>query len=362
MKNLKTSTIYTAFIMMLLGLFSINAASAQGYDDVDFDVFHEELDPYGDWDHDDEYGDVWYPDEDDDFRPYGTNGYWTMTEYGNTWVSNYDWGWAPFHYGRWIHRPHRGWAWVPGYEWGPAWVDWRSGGGYYGWAPMRPGISVNVSLGIPLDLWVFIPTTRIYDRYMNRHWSYGRRNIYNNTTIINNTYIVNNNRYYGGPARRDIERHIGRRVDVRNVNFDNRRGASRVSRSSVSMYRPDRNNRSDRAANSRSGRLENNRNARSSDRSPANRVENRSGRSQSGRSNSDYRITRNANGQREMHIGNGNSNRSNREATNNSRSGRVERGNTNSRDRQPSSRGKVSMDRSSSRNETMNRSSRSTRN
>ena len=106
MKNLKTSTIFTAFLFMMIGMFSIKPASAQGYDDVDFDVFHEELDPYGDWDRDEEYGDVWYPNEGNDFRPYGSNGYWTMTEYGNTWVSNYAWGWAPFHYGRWEHRPH----------------------------------------------------------------------------------------------------------------------------------------------------------------------------------------------------------------------------------------------------------------
>ena len=66
-----------------------------------------------------------------DFRPYSTNGYWTMTQYGNTWVSHYPWGWAPFHYGRWVYTSYRGWGWIPGYEWGPAWVEWRSGNGYY---------------------------------------------------------------------------------------------------------------------------------------------------------------------------------------------------------------------------------------
>ncbi|VTP92638.1 DUF6600 domain-containing protein [Sphingobacterium daejeonense] len=86
MKNLKTSTIFTALVLMFVGLFSVTSASAQGYEDVDYDVFHEELDPYGDWDYDDEYGNVWYPNEGRDFRPYSTNGYWTMTEYGNTWV------------------------------------------------------------------------------------------------------------------------------------------------------------------------------------------------------------------------------------------------------------------------------------
>lgn len=31
-----------------------------------------------------------------------------------------------------------GWVWVPGVEWAPAWVSWRVGGGYIGWAPLPP--------------------------------------------------------------------------------------------------------------------------------------------------------------------------------------------------------------------------------
>src|SRR5690606_36038547 len=113
---------------------------------------------------------------------------------------------------------------------------------YYGWAPMSPGISLNVHVGIPMDFWVFIPTTRIYDRYIPRYWSSGR-NYYNRTTIINNTYIVNNRNYYGGPARRDIERSIGRNVPVRNVRFNNSRSGrgGRVDSRSVSIYRPNGN-------------------------------------------------------------------------------------------------------------------------
>src|SRR5690606_30832615 len=149
-------------------------------------------------------------------------------------------GWAPFHYGRWVHTPHRGWGWVPGYEWGPAWVDWRSGGGYYGWAPMGPSISVSV--GVPLNLWIFLPSRRIYDRHHHNYWDRGHRNVYNRTTIINNTYVVNNNRYHGGPSRRDVERHMGRKVTVRNIRSTDRPGRSRADNKSVSMYRPQGNN------------------------------------------------------------------------------------------------------------------------
>ena len=31
-----------------------------------------------------------------------------------------------------------GWVWVPGYTWAPAWVSWRYGDGYAGWAPLPP--------------------------------------------------------------------------------------------------------------------------------------------------------------------------------------------------------------------------------
>jgi hypothetical protein len=60
------------------------------------------------------------------------------TDVGWTWVSYEDFGWAAYHYGRWIRLEDYGWCWVPGYEWGPAWVSWRTGGDYIGWAPLPP--------------------------------------------------------------------------------------------------------------------------------------------------------------------------------------------------------------------------------
>src|SRR5829696_879022 len=64
-------------------------------------------------------------------------------DYGWMWASDYDWGWATFHYGRWVYDNFYGWLWMPGYEWSPAWVEWRSGGDYYGWAPLGPDFSFN---------------------------------------------------------------------------------------------------------------------------------------------------------------------------------------------------------------------------
>src|ERR1700749_3701227 len=63
-------------------------------------VFYDELSPYGQWIDYPDYGYVWQPNVDADFRPYETNGYWAYSDYGWTWVSNYSWGWATFHYGR----------------------------------------------------------------------------------------------------------------------------------------------------------------------------------------------------------------------------------------------------------------------
>ena len=72
-----------------------------------------------------------------DWRPYA-DGYWAYTDVGWTWVSYEDFGWATYHYGRWADLAGYGWVWVPGYEWGPAWVSWRTGGDYVGWAPLPP--------------------------------------------------------------------------------------------------------------------------------------------------------------------------------------------------------------------------------
>ena len=282
---------------MIINICSISKVTAQNYGSVSFDVFYNELSPYGYWDHDSNYGDIWFPNVDSNFRPYGSNVYWTMTQYGNTWVSHYPWGWAPFHYGRWVHTRYNGWGWIPGYEWGPAWVDWRSGNGYYGWAPMAPRVNVNVSIGLPIDLWIFAPSRRIYDHNIYNHSHYGRPNIYNNTTIINNTYIVNNNHYYGGPSRRDVERSTGRRVTVRDIQNAQRPGTSRVDNRTVSMYRPDRNN------SSKNDHTPSRVNTNDRNTSRVNTIDRNNSRVNTNDRNNSTRNNSNVRSQREMYIG-----------------------------------------------------------
>lgn len=247
MKTLrKTGLLFSMAIASLV--FAITTTvKAQPGASVSFQLFYDELAPYGEWINDAEYGYMWLPNAGSDFQPYATNGHWVMTNYGNTWVSNYDWGWAPFHYGRWAYTDYYGWAWVPGYEWGPAWVSWRSGGGYYGWAPLGPRMSISVNIGIPHHHWVFVPqryitSPRIYSYYAPYR---NRVTIYNRTTIINNTYVYNNNTYVSGPGRSELERVTRSRISVRNVNAANRPGRAQVDSRSVNLYRPavDRNTR-----------------------------------------------------------------------------------------------------------------------
>jgi hypothetical protein len=241
-KNLLT----TALLTLLLLICGTNNIKAQGSYTASYQDFYDGLAPYGQWIQDPQYGYVWLPDVDADFRPYYTNGYWANTEYGNTWVSDYDWGWAPFHYGRWTYDNYYGWLWIPDTEWAPAWVSWRSSNDYYGWAPMGPGVNINVNLGlIPVDWWMFVTPTYFYDRSFYRYCNYDyrfRRGVYARTNIINYTYIDNRTTYYTGPRSDDYYRSTGRRPSMFNIDNNRRRGATRVSGNRINMYRPSMRN------------------------------------------------------------------------------------------------------------------------
>ncbi|MDD3968351.1 MAG: hypothetical protein PHT18_06110 [Proteiniphilum sp.] len=290
MKAIKTHLILTAIALMLTSCYATRGAYAQGgyyndYDDgqgyyneydehhnggISFNVFYNELRPYGRWINHRAHGRVWIPNVGGNFHPYATNGYWVMTDYGNTWVSDYSWGWAPFHYGRWYYDDYYGWAWVPGYEWAPAWVTWRSGGGYYGWAPMGPGLHINIHINLPARYWTFLPNRYMYHRNMHRHYNRYSPAIYNRTTIVNNTYIYNDNRYYSGPSASDYRRETGRTATVRRLESSTNRSGratTRVSNNAVQVYRPEAT--SGRSANTREAVNQRNSTARQTTTAPA---------------------------------------------------------------------------------------------
>ena len=104
--------------------------------------FHTALSPYGRWHRHPRWGEVWIVNRmPADWRPY-TRGQWIYTDdwgwYWDVGSEEADWGWVTYHYGRWVHDDGLGWIWLPGDEWGPAWVDWRYGDDYVGWAPLPP--------------------------------------------------------------------------------------------------------------------------------------------------------------------------------------------------------------------------------
>jgi hypothetical protein len=231
-------------IVLVLGSSVRNEASAQVNVSVSYQTFYDELSPYGRWIDYPDHGYVWVPDAGPGFRPYATNGHWVWTDdYEWMWVSDYEWGWAPFHYGRWMDDPYYGWIWVPGYEWSPAWVTWRFGGDYYGWAPIRPGIHISLHFNIgsyspPYDYWCFAPRRYITSPYIYNYYVDRSRNvtIINQTTIINN-YNYDRNIYRTGPSRYEVERYTGRIYPVR-FRESSRPGRTEFRNNEVSVYRP----------------------------------------------------------------------------------------------------------------------------
>ena len=231
-------------IAMLIGgsITTENQVKAQSIS-VSLSVFQKSLSPYGRWMNNSRYGQVWVANERN-FTPYETGGHWAYTDYGWTWVSDYDWGWAPFHYGRWNWEPNVGWYWVPGYNWGPAWVAWRNGGDYYGWAPLAPGLTITIggSYGnqIPSGRWVFAPHRYITSPDVSRYYVPRTRNvtIIKNTTVINNVTVKNNVHIDAGPRRDEVERINHTKIKTYTVANSSRPGKSVVNNNTINVYRP----------------------------------------------------------------------------------------------------------------------------
>jgi hypothetical protein len=133
-------------------------------------VGYADLEPYGSWQQDPDYGVVWFPNAvGPEWAPY-SDGYWTnVGGWGYTWVDFAPWGYAPFHYGRWARVGGR-WGWCPGHYvtrpyWAPALVAWRGG----------PGWGLSASTGSPVYGWLplgwrdpYLPSWR---RCSNRCWT-----------------------------------------------------------------------------------------------------------------------------------------------------------------------------------------------
>ena len=137
---------------------ALPSAEAVAGAEIDVDVFYDRLSPYGRWFWHPRYRQVWAPrGVPVGWRPY-THGRWVYTHDGWLWDSDYPWGWAAFHYGRWLFDDDLGWVWVPGTRWGPAWVAWRYGSGFVGWAPLPPHVDLyrHDDFDLAPPHWVFV--------------------------------------------------------------------------------------------------------------------------------------------------------------------------------------------------------------
>ena len=216
--------------------------------DLSYQSFYDQLSPYGNWISYPEYGYVWMPNAGPDFRPYASNGNWLYTDAGWTWASNYSWGWAPFHYGRWFYENGYGWLWVPGNQWAPAWVSWRGGSDYYGWAPLGPRVSLDIALNNynpPVNYWNFVPRQYMGNPEWHQYYANEGRNItiINNTTIINNYSGTNPGRYaYApGPDPNEVRQVSGNNFAAVHIREANSPG-ERMNGSQYMIYHPSVNN------------------------------------------------------------------------------------------------------------------------
>ena len=167
----------------------------------------EDLDRYGRWEQDPEYGALWTPTQvGADWAPYAA-GHWTwVSPWGWTWVDDAPWGFAPFHYGRWVFARER-WCWAPGRYvarpvYAPALVGWVGGGG----ASVSIGIGGGPAVGwfplAPREAWV--PNRRVSPRYVRvvngPHFRNGQdieRLIQNPLPVLRGTEYRNRNFNHG---------------------------------------------------------------------------------------------------------------------------------------------------------------------
>jgi hypothetical protein len=233
-----------AFVLTMAFLLLQKGVYAQ---EISFGVFYSSLSPYGEWVEVGDYGMCWRPvGVPIGWRPY-VDGHWIWTEYGWTWVSDYPWGWAPFHYGRWTFDPEYGWIWIPGYVWAPAWVEWRWGNGYLGWAPMPPGFHFRMDIvvgpdyhdfGVGMGGWNFI---RVEEMGRPRYHYLERESV---PRVIGSTRNVTEYRFTSGGVynvglpRERVEQVTHRRIEAVSIVRTNEVGRQRLMGGRFQIYAP----------------------------------------------------------------------------------------------------------------------------
>ncbi len=250
--------------LLLLGLISPLASRAEAQTEVSLNFFYDNLSDQGSWLDVAGYGYCFQPQiavGDSDWRPYA-DGYWAYTDQGWAWVSYEDFGWATYHYGRWADLGDFGWVWVPGYEWAPAWVSWRTGGDYIGWAPLPPnpepvyeGRAITGQVDLQFDIgpeyYNFVSLQYIGEPVLRRRIVRRQENvaIINRTVNVTNITYNNSTVYNYGPSYERVNRYserpvqrltIQRESTVNNINIQGggRRNLSRVNNGQLTIVAP----------------------------------------------------------------------------------------------------------------------------
>jgi len=194
-----------------------SAGNNNGDDYANYDNFHNQLSPYGNWINYPGYGNVWVPNQvPTDFSPYATAGHWVYTDYGWSWVSDYAWGGIPFHYGRWFRDNAYGWMWMPGYQWASAWVTWGNYDNYYCWAPLAPYIGFSAYYRPNPFYWNFCDRVHFCDFHLGLYRGFYGRGDYSGIAarinVINESHTYGNHAYFAGPRVNEVERSVGHSI------------------------------------------------------------------------------------------------------------------------------------------------------
>jgi hypothetical protein len=185
--------------------------------EASFGFFYSNLEPHGSWHVSARYGQVWQPAvHARGWNPY-YDGHWLYTDVGWTWASDYPWGAIPYHYGTWVVDPAYGWVWVPGYTWAPAWVTFRTGPDYIGWAPVAPAFSASFTLGSrwpASSAYVFVPARSFLAPHVRTYVVPASRTrvAYRHANVVTAPVVRNHTVFTRGPDVRSVERATGHPV------------------------------------------------------------------------------------------------------------------------------------------------------
>jgi hypothetical protein len=234
---------------------------------VDYQIFYNELEPYGEWIEisTDEITDepasssilknifgvneayaqditaafVWRPTTGVDvvttldpvsgvdaavaWQPF-SRGEWILTDNGWYFMADSRPMEITHHYGRWWNSPDLGWVWVPGKVWSPAWVDWRESDDLIAWTPLPPNAfivnnAIPVVVDVPLDNWVVVERREFTRPEIYKYMVIENKNktIIHEMRKLDGPMVVNHTIINKGPDVRVLETIVNVPVQKRTI-------------------------------------------------------------------------------------------------------------------------------------------------